>query len=55
MNAEFKAINSFIEKPQILKNADINTMEGTKLNAQYMLNGLIEETSKEMLEKLLSV
>jgi len=55
MNAEFKAINSFIEKPQILKQADINTMEGTELNARYMLNGLIEETSKEILEKLLSV
>ncbi|MCK9218318.1 MAG: thioredoxin family protein [Firmicutes bacterium] len=55
MNAKFKVINSFIEKPQVLKQADINTMEGTKLNARYMLSGLIEETSKEFLEKLLSI
>ncbi len=52
MDESFKVLNTFIEKPQILKDADINTAEGSAMNMKYIIGKLINETAEEILDKL---
>ena len=53
MDENFGILDSFIEKPQILKDADINTAEGSAMNMNYIIGKLINETAKEIMDKLL--
>lgn len=52
MNEKFELFGSFVERPQILKNADINTSEGSAMNMKYIIGKLINETAEEILGEL---
>ena len=55
MDKDFNIIDAFVEKPEILKKINVNTIEGSKMNIKYMMGKLVDETSKEILQKLLKV
>ena len=52
MDEDFNTLDAFVERPEILKNADINTAEGSKMNMKYIIGKLINETAEEILNKL---
>lgn len=55
MDEGFNVKDSFIEKPEVLKKADINTSNGLKINMDYMIGKLTDEISEELLNKLLKI
>lgn len=52
---EFNVKGAFIEKIDMVKAADIETLEGSKINMKYKAGQLINETAEELLKMLISV
>lgn len=50
MDKDFNIQGAFIEKIDIVKNADIETVEGSKINMKYKAGKLINETAEELLK-----
>ena len=53
MDEDYNVIGAFIEKPKVVKNSDINTLEGSQINMKYRAGKLVDETAKELLSILL--
>lgn len=53
MDEDFKVIGKFIERPEVVKKSDINTVEGSQINMKYKAGKLVAETAKEFLNILL--
>ena len=49
MDKDFNIQGAFIEKIDMVKNADIETVEGSKINMKYKAGKLINETAEELL------
>lgn len=47
MDEDFSIISAFIEKPKPVKEADINTVEGSKIAMLYKAGRLAQETAEE--------
>lgn len=54
MDKDFNIKGVFIEKLDIIKTADIETLEGSKINMKYKAGKLISETAEELLKILIS-
>ncbi|MDD2480918.1 MAG: thioredoxin family protein [Lutispora sp.] len=54
MDAGFNVKGAFIEKIDMVKTADIETLEGSKINMKYKAGKLIPETAEELLKILIS-
>lgn len=52
MDEDYNIIGAFIEKPKVVKNSDINTLEGSQINMKYRTGKLMDETAKEILNIL---
>lgn len=50
MDKDFNIKGAFIEKIDMVKNADIETLEGSKINMKYKAGKLINETAEELLK-----
>lgn len=50
MDKDFNMQGAFIEKIDMVKNADIETVEGSKINMKYKAGKLINETAEELLK-----
>jgi len=50
MDKDFNIQGAFIEKIDMVKNADIETVEGSKINMKYKAGKLINETAEELLK-----
>jgi len=50
MDKDFNIQGAFIEKIDLVKNADIETVEGSKINMKYKAGKLINETAEELLK-----
>lgn len=54
MDKDFRIKGAFIEKIDMVKAADIETLEGSKINMQYKAGKLINEIAEELLKILTS-
>ena len=54
MDGDFNIKGAFVEKIDMVKSADINTLEGSKINMKYKAGKLISETIEELLKMLIS-
>ncbi|SHJ31958.1 thioredoxin family protein [Lutispora thermophila] len=50
MDKDFNIRGAFIEKIDKVKNADIETLEGSKINMQYKAGKFINETAEDLLK-----
>jgi glutaredoxin len=50
MDKDFNIKGAFIEKIDMVRNADIETIEGSKINMKYKAGKLIKETAEELLK-----
>lgn len=50
MDKDFNIKGAFIEKIDMVKNADIETLEGSKINMKYKAGKLVNETAEELLK-----
>lgn len=49
MDEDYNIIGTFIEKPEIVKKSDTDTLEGSQINMKYRAGKLVDETVKEFL------
>lgn len=53
MDENYNVIGAFIEKPEIVKKADINTLEGSEINIKYRAGKLVDEIAKDIIDILI--